>query len=100
MSRLAPPRCVRFPLDIDAELMARARNENLTVSELLQAFALGVIHNTQPSVDEGYRQAKSVAMQLATEALHTALAEMPETFAEAHQAVANGQPLQRRMRRG
>lgn len=75
--------------------MQRAQLEGLTVSELLQSFAQGVIYNTQPSVDEGYRHAKHLAIRIAHDVLQNALDELPETFAEAHHTLASGQVLRR-----
>lgn len=75
--------CVRLDEELDAMLRARCGAEGLQISEvvisLLRQWLTGVV----PTVDDGYRQAKGIALLAARLAIGLAANNLPQTYDEA-----------------
>ncbi len=97
---MANPVCVRLPDDLDVALRQRAEAEGLSVSELLISMLSHWVYGSTPSVDEGYKQARSLATKLAHEAVSRAIDDLPSTYEEAISSVAYGNPNPNRRRKG
>ena len=75
-----PPLCVRLPPDLDAAVRERAAREGLSVSEIFRALMSQWVYQQTPSVDEGYYNARQLAMKLAHEAVSNVIANEPGAF--------------------
>jgi hypothetical protein len=78
-----PPICVRLPEDLDVAIRTRGAAEGLSPSEMLRSIITQWAYGSTPSVDEGYRQARSIAVRLAHEAIARAFDQLPEGYEEA-----------------
>lgn len=88
------PMCVRLPEDLDAAVRALAESEGISPSEVLRSAVHQRVYSQIPSVDEGYKQARGLAIQFAHEAVNLAAEQIPDSYEEAMEF------LQARRRRG
>jgi len=73
----------RIPAEIETQVAALAESQGITVSEFCRALVLQAITGQTPSVDEGYMQARGLAIQLAHKLISNAADDLPESYEEA-----------------
>jgi hypothetical protein len=79
---------VRIPFELRAQIIALAGSQGISLSEYVRAALTAAVGgNYAPGSDEGYRQAKGMAIQIAmhliTGALLQARDSLPATYEEA-----------------
>ena len=86
MAENLPPVCSRLPTNLTEIIDMTAAQSGVSRAELirgvLESYFFG---NTEAlvGVDEGYRQARRLAAQIAQHAIRQALEALPDTFEEA-----------------
>ena len=82
----------RLPAPLALQARAAAESLQMNLSEWLRVVVDQAVNGTVPSIDEGYKQARALAIQLATQLLQTALANMPDSYDEALARTTMGGP--------
>lgn len=81
--------------------MQRAQVENLSLAELIRNICYTWAYNEQPSTDQGYAQARTVAAKLAHDAVDRALELLPERYEDVQTFIneANARQVAKRIRK-
>jgi hypothetical protein len=76
--------CLKLSIDLATALRSRAASENLTISDVLRSMVMEWVYDERPSVDDGYKQGRSIAMKVAHQTVTHLIADrMPDNFEDA-----------------
>lgn len=75
--------CVRLDEELDALLRQRCTMEGLQISEVVISLLRQWLTGTVPTVDDGYRQAKAMALVCVRFVIGHAAKNLPQTYEEA-----------------
>lgn len=79
----ADPICLRLPPDMLAMTKDLCAAQNISVSEWIRMLINDALHGNVPDVNEGYMQARALALKLSHELLRRATEMLPPTYEEA-----------------
>lgn len=82
--------CLKLSIDLATALRSRAASENLTISDVLRSMIMEWVYDERPSVDDGYKQGRSIAMKMAHLTVSKLINDqMPDNFEEAMNILRN-----------
>jgi len=83
MSRQNELICIRLQPEMNALVREVVSAHSISLSEWIRILIQNALYGVSPHVDEGYIQARALAIKLAHDLLRRAEATMPPTFEDA-----------------
>lgn len=77
------PICIRLPPEMDMLAREIVAAQSITLSEWVRMLIHNAIYGHTPNVNEGYMQARTLALKLASEMLRRAGELLPQDYDEA-----------------
>jgi len=80
---MVKPICIRLPPEMETITREIVAAQSITLSEWVRMLIYNAIYGNTPDVNEGYMQARTLALKLATEMLRRANEMLPQNYDEA-----------------